>query len=69
MAEPRRANWKGLTKASDIFSFGLLVCKPCLNSRVHVNLCLQCIFALGGRDFLLINDYQELVKSWITPEQ
>jgi hypothetical protein len=31
--------------------------------------CVQCIYALGGGEFLLINDYQELVKSGIRAEQ
>jgi serine/threonine protein kinase len=66
---PEGQSGRGVTKASDIFSFGLVVGKPCLNLRAHVNLCLQCIYALGGGEFLLINDYQELVKSGITPEQ
>ena len=31
--------------------------------------CVQCIYALGGAEFLLINDYQELVKRGISAEQ
>ena len=65
---PEGQTGKGVTKASDIFSFGLVVGKPCLNSRIHTCLCLQCIYALRGGEFLLINDYQELVKSGIRPE-
>ncbi|KAK1569807.1 kinase-like domain-containing protein [Colletotrichum navitas] len=41
-----------VTKASDVFSFGLV-----------------CIYALGGGDLLLLNDYEELVKSRTTAEQ
>lgn len=41
-----------LTKASDIYSFGLM-----------------CIYALGGSDFLLLNDFHELADRGITPEQ
>ncbi|KZL64541.1 kinase-like protein [Colletotrichum tofieldiae] len=41
-----------VTKASDIFSLGLV-----------------CIYALGGGDLLLINDYQELTKRGTTAEQ
>lgn len=66
---PEGQTGRGVTKASDIFSFGLVVGKPCVNLRIHANLCLQCIYALGGGEFLLINDYQELVKSGIRPEQ
>lgn len=66
---PEGQTGRGVTKASDIFSFGLVVRRPYLNLRVHINLCVQCIYALGGGAFLLINDYQELVKSSITPEQ
>ncbi|OCL11970.1 kinase-like protein [Glonium stellatum] len=49
---PEGQTGRGVTKASDMFSFGLV-----------------CIYALGGGEFLLLNDYQELVKSGITPEQ
>ncbi|KAK0627075.1 kinase-like domain-containing protein [Immersiella caudata] len=41
-----------VTKASDMFSFGLV-----------------CIYVLGGGECLLLNDYQELVKNGISPEQ
>ncbi|KAI0439081.1 kinase-like protein [Xylaria telfairii] len=43
---------RGLTKASDIFSFGLV-----------------CIYTLGGGSFLLLDNYQELVKHGMMPEQ
>lgn len=66
---PEGQTRRGVTKASDIFSFGLVVSRPCLNVSAYVNLYLQYIYALGGGEFLLINDYQELVKSSITPEQ
>ncbi|TAQ83182.1 hypothetical protein B7494_g8496 [Chlorociboria aeruginascens] len=49
---PEGQTGRGVTKASDIFSFGLV-----------------CIYTLGGGEFLLINDYQELVKRGIRPEQ
>ncbi|KAI0537572.1 hypothetical protein GGR58DRAFT_470968 [Xylaria digitata] len=42
----------GVTKASDIFSFGLV-----------------CIYTLGGGPFLVLDDYEELVKHGVTPEQ
>lgn len=66
---PEGQTGRGVTKASDIFSFGLVVGVPYSSSRIHANLCVQCIYALGGGDFLLINDYQALVESGITPEQ
>lgn len=30
---------------------------------------LQCIYALGGGELLLLNNYEELVRHGITPEQ
>ena len=66
---PEGQTGRGVTKSSDIFSFGLVVGELRLKSRIHANLCVQCIYALGGEEFLLINDYQELVKSRIRPEQ
>jgi serine/threonine protein kinase len=66
---PEGQTGRGVTKASDIFSFGLVVGGPYLNIRIHTKLCLQCIYALGGGEFLLINDFQELIKSGIRPEQ
>ena len=35
---PEGLTGRGVTKASDIFSFGLVVGKPCLNLRIHANL-------------------------------
>ncbi|KAI1395214.1 kinase-like domain-containing protein [Hypoxylon fuscum] len=49
---PEGQTGRGVTKASDMFSYGLV-----------------CIYALGGGDFLLLNDYQELAKIGIRPEQ
>ncbi|OAA68354.1 Protein kinase-like domain protein [Niveomyces insectorum RCEF 264] len=49
---PEGQTGRGVTKASDIFSFGLV-----------------CIYAMGGGQFLLLNNYQELVKHGIPPEQ
>ncbi|OAA53484.1 Protein kinase-like domain protein [Niveomyces insectorum RCEF 264] len=53
------AMWRSLegqtgtaTRASDVFSFGLV-----------------CIYALGGGDLLLLENYQELVQRGIPPEQ
>ncbi|THW32354.1 kinase-like protein [Aureobasidium pullulans] len=42
----------GVTKASDIYSFGLV-----------------CIYAMGGGELLLLENYQDLVRFGITPEQ
>jgi serine/threonine protein kinase len=66
---PEGQTGRTVTKASDIFSFGLVVSEPRSCSRIHAKLCVQCIYALGGGEFLLLNDYQELVKSGIRPEQ
>ncbi|KAH9220257.1 kinase-like domain-containing protein [Leptodontidium sp. 2 PMI_412] len=49
---PEGQTGKGVTKASDIFSFGLV-----------------CIYTLSGGEFLLLNDYMELVKQGISAEQ
>ncbi|KAF9731772.1 hypothetical protein PMIN06_011227 [Paraphaeosphaeria minitans] len=49
---PEGQTGKGVTKASDLFSFGLV-----------------CIYAMGGGEFLLLNDYQELARRGIRPEQ
>ncbi|KAI1426220.1 kinase-like domain-containing protein [Xylaria sp. FL1777] len=49
---PEGQTGTGVTKASDMFSFGLV-----------------CIFTLGGGPFLLIENYEELVKHNIMPEQ
>ncbi|KAF2501016.1 kinase-like protein [Lophium mytilinum] len=49
---PEGQTGKGVTKASDMFSFGLV-----------------CIYALGGGELLLLNDYEELVKHGISAEQ
>lgn len=65
LRSPEGQTGRGVTKASDI-SFGLEVSEPCLNSRVHAKLCVQCLYALGGGEFLLIKGYQELVKSGIS---
>ena len=70
MAKPRRTDRKGCDKGvRDMFSFGLVVSEPCQNSRIHADLYSQCIYTLGGGELLLLNDYQELAKSGIRPEQ
>lgn len=67
---PEAQTGSGMTKASDIFSYGLVVSGPCSNSRIYVELCLQCIYALGGGDLLLLEDKKvlaELAKLAIAP--
>ncbi|KAI4941938.1 hypothetical protein J4E91_010488 [Alternaria rosae] len=49
---PEGQTGRGLSKASDVYSFGLV-----------------CIYTLGAGEVLLINDYQDLVKLGISPEQ
>jgi serine/threonine protein kinase len=66
---PEGQTGRGVTKASDVFSFGLVVSERSSNLNFYAKVCLQCIYALGGGDLLLLNNYQELVKSGIMPEQ
>jgi serine/threonine protein kinase len=66
---PEGQTGRGVTKASDIFSFGLVVSEPCSSSRLHTKLCVQCIYALGVGELLLLNNYQELAKAGISSEQ
>ena len=67
---PEGQTGRGVTKASDIFSFGLVVGEPCLDSIIDaIFSCTVHICSWGGGEFLLINDYQELVKSGIRAEQ
>ncbi|KAF1840645.1 kinase-like protein [Cucurbitaria berberidis CBS 394.84] len=49
---PEGQTGSGVTKASDVYSFGLV-----------------CIYASGGGSFLLLNNYQELLKHGIKLEQ
>ncbi len=66
---PEGQTGSGITKASDIFSYGLVVSAPCSISRVHAELCLQCIYALGGGDLLLLEDKAVLAELGITPRE
>lgn len=66
---PEGQTGSSMTKASDMFSFGLVVSESCSNARMHAKLCLQCIYALGGGEFLILNNYSELVKHDVMPEQ
>lgn len=67
---PEGQTGRGVTKASDVFSYGLVVSKPVQVPRIHAKFCyLQCIYALGGGELLLLEDYQELVNHDISPEQ
>ncbi|ORY16959.1 kinase-like domain-containing protein [Clohesyomyces aquaticus] len=49
---PEGQTGKGVTKASDIFSYGLV-----------------CIYCIGGRGLLIIDNWQDLVDNGVTPEQ
>ncbi|KAJ2990078.1 hypothetical protein NUW58_g3140 [Xylaria curta] len=49
---PEGQTGTGVTKASDIYSFGLV-----------------CIYTFGGGELLLLDEYQELAKHGISPEQ
>jgi len=60
---------RGVTKASDVFSFGLVVSKPHPSPKAHAKPCSQCIYALGAGDLLVLKDYQALLENGITPEQ
>ena len=40
-----------------------------LEGWIHADFRLKCIYVLGGGDFLLLNDYQQLVDRGIRPEQ
>ena len=66
---PEGQTARGVTKASDVFSFGLVVSEPCSSTKTHAKPCLQCIYALGAGDLLVLKDYQALVKNGIMPEQ
>lgn len=69
---PEGQTGSGITKASDIFSYGLVVSGPCSISRIHAELCLQCIYALGGGDLLVLEDKKvlaELAELGITPHE
>lgn len=66
---PEGQTGRGVTKASDVFSFGLVVSEPCSSPRTHAKPCLQCIYALGGGELLLLNDWKEMEKKGIKPEQ
>lgn len=60
----------GITKASDMFSYGLVVSRQYSILRVYTELGLQCIYALGGGDLLLLEDKKvlaELAELGITP--
>ena len=65
---PEGETGRGVTKVSDIFSYGLVVSELCL-IQTSILSYSQCIYTLGGGDLLLLNDYQELAKGGITPEQ
>ncbi len=55
-----------MTKASDVFSFGLVVSRPCPTKLD--NFCSAYTLSEAG-ELLLLNDNQELAKRGISPEQ
>lgn len=59
----------GVTKASDMFSFGLVVSEPSSILTFHANTFLQCMHAMGGGDLLILNCHQELLENGLAPEQ
>lgn len=65
---PEGQTARGITKASDVFSFRLVVSKLCSSRRTHVKPCVQCIYAIRARDLLVLKDYQTLVKNDVIPE-
>ena len=66
---PEGQTARGVTKASDVFSFGLVVSEPFSSPITRAKLCSQCIYALGAGNLLALKDYQALVKNGVTPEQ
>lgn len=65
---------RGLSKASDVYSFGLVVSnstsflRPRMLSDTRETF-TQCLYVLGAGETILINDYEELAKLGIAPEQ
>jgi len=59
---PEGQTARGVTKASDVFSFGLVVSEPHSSPRTHAKPCLQCIYALGAGNLLVLKDYQALAR-------
>jgi hypothetical protein len=66
---PEGQTGRGVTKASDIFSFGLVVRKLHFRFWIHAKYCSQSIYTLGGGELLLLTNYKELVRRGIRPEQ
>jgi serine/threonine protein kinase len=59
----------GVTKASDIYSSGVVVSAIIDFPRSFTDNRPQCIYAMGGGELLLLENYQDLVRFGITPEQ
>jgi len=66
---PEEQTARSVTKASDVFSFGLVASGAFSSLCIHTKHYLQCIYALGAGDLLVLNDYQALVESGVEPEQ
>jgi serine/threonine protein kinase len=45
---PEGQTGQGVTKASDMFSFGLVVSMPCSSLKIHAKLCLYSAYMLWG---------------------
>ena len=69
MAKSRRTDWKRCNES--VRHFLIWSCRKCTPSKVNYDLIFysQCIYTLGGGEFLLLNDYKELVKQGISAEQ
>jgi hypothetical protein len=70
VAKPRRTDGNGCNQGIGHF-FVWPRSKRCItsNERSQAKRCFQCIYTFGGGDFLLLDDYQELAKHGISPEQ
>jgi serine/threonine protein kinase len=66
---PEAQTGSGVSKASDVYSFGLVVSRPIPNLQAHANCYEQCIFTPGGGDFLVIKSSKALAEKGISAEQ
>ncbi|KAF2005369.1 kinase-like protein, partial [Amniculicola lignicola CBS 123094] len=55
---PEGQTGRGITKASDVYSFGLVLLTA-----------FSCLFAFGGGPFLIINNINDMIAKGISPEQ
>jgi serine/threonine protein kinase len=66
---PEAQTGSGVSKASDVYSFGLVVSFPILKLEVRANCYVQCIFTLGGGDFLILKQNKAMAEKAISAEQ